>query len=467
MQTERQTGEFSIYRAYSDLVTFTPSADIVAKLTERHMDVQHIGDAYGDVNFDFYSVLISQFPTIDGNLSTPASLLQHVRTNFASFMDPSITSFGPEELQDAVTWGAADSTGTVMRFGINALWGATDNAAVVCAQSEPDNWIFTTLTTPRDWMHPVTGNRMFGIKRTDGGYVFFTRGADRLTSVVDFGADWQPFSSLQVFAGGDQLWRAFLSRLLRWINSSGGKATVGTRFSRRYPWFLAREIPVPTPRTSAGSKDGPAPTPLAPAGRKDGPAPPPVHPAKKMVPPSPASQSAPTPAPAPRFWRNDYPTPPPLSGPAGKALPRDARKDYPLPPRAAQPINRAKHPVFVHPHPFIPPPARPLPFIPPPAITPAPEPLIPPAPLPSPPSGWPPLPPPPPPPMPSWSPPPPPPPLPPSQPAPPPPPQPAQPPPPAPSPSTTTTTFTYTPPQGQPCYENWGPSPSLPTPYCP
>lgn len=47
------------------------------------------------------------------------------------------------------------------------------------------NFIFSTLVTPLDGFHPVSGNRKFGIY-TDisGGFTFFTMGLDRISKNI-------------------------------------------------------------------------------------------------------------------------------------------------------------------------------------------------------------------------------------------------------------------------------------------
>jgi len=76
--------------------------------------------------------------------------------------------------------------------------------------------------------HPVSGTREWGIKpdATNGGYVFYTTGVDRitdkLTEIIDDLISWSGFQS--GFEDGDDLWRSLQDNMIAFINSHGGQA---------------------------------------------------------------------------------------------------------------------------------------------------------------------------------------------------------------------------------------------------
>ena len=123
---------------------------------------------------------------------------------------------------------------------------------------------FRSFYTPLDNWHPVSGNRMFGFKDDldGGGWIYFTRGADRATELIAASAA-MPAAFVNfftgsgdglniVFARGDVLWRSFQNGLVKFVNDNGGDAaivsdrTISTRagwddvshrfFSPKIPW---------------------------------------------------------------------------------------------------------------------------------------------------------------------------------------------------------------------------------------
>ena len=105
-------------------------------------------------------------------------------------------------------------------------------AAVVLSEVSTDHWIFSTIWTPEDGGHPVSGNREFGFAPSSAEEViFYTRGADRTTSVAD------SLGEATVFGAAHQLWLSFQRRLAAYVNSNGGLSHGGASF--RDPLRLA------------------------------------------------------------------------------------------------------------------------------------------------------------------------------------------------------------------------------------
>jgi len=106
-----------------------------------------------------------------------------------------------------------------------------DDGSVVLAEAAPDHWLFSTLWTPDDGGHPVSGNRQFGfVPASAGEFIFYTRGADRTTSQLDNAL------AATVFGAAHRLWLSFQRRLAAFVNSNGGSAGIEVPVSNRYDW---------------------------------------------------------------------------------------------------------------------------------------------------------------------------------------------------------------------------------------
>lgn len=94
-----------------------------------------------------------------------------------------------------------------------------------------NHWTFSTLWTPDDRSHPVSGNRRFGYEILSAGeYMFYTRGADRTTTALDNQI------STTVFGAAEHLWRSFQRRVAAFVNANGGIAHIEPADSHRYHW---------------------------------------------------------------------------------------------------------------------------------------------------------------------------------------------------------------------------------------
>jgi hypothetical protein len=197
-----------------------------------------IEDGLGPINLDYYPVRVSAMPASGGTTMHSAELLEFIRRNFNNFIDssPDGATFSTyEPLVDAPLWlppffqtgfvGATLSI-DIMTFGLNP-----DDGSVVLSEITSDHWIFSTLRTPNDLNHPVSGNRQFGFfPSVAGEFIFYTRGADRLTTFLD------EIVGETVFSGADKLWRSFQKRFTAFVNNNGGLATIEPPLSDRYDW---------------------------------------------------------------------------------------------------------------------------------------------------------------------------------------------------------------------------------------
>ncbi|MBC8137335.1 MAG: hypothetical protein H8F28_15755 [Fibrella sp.] len=257
---------------WAHIVSFRPStatqravvsrtSTIGAIVDKAPWSVHKIEDAYGDVNLDYYPVHVARLPASGPGSGGAAELLAHIRRNMNSFVDTGICEFKPYDPEDAPVWTGANPLNAVVHIDMKvnvAGYGLNlDDGAVVVSEAAPDHWIFSTIHTLGDGDHPVSGNRQFGFTSApDGGFLFYTRAADRLTGLVDY------LAADAAFGAADRLWKSFQNAIVSLVNGAGGSATALTPTSARHrwpadvsgiysptvPWYL----PTPSPIVSAG-----------------------------------------------------------------------------------------------------------------------------------------------------------------------------------------------------------------------
>lgn len=238
---------------WQPLINFRPPAAISSQLDSRFIAdwktfatggpstatpsnptvVQSIDDAHGPVNLDYYPVHIAKLPTVDGHQLTPQEFVSYVRVHLNDFVNQGNAGFEPYSPADAISLQSNNPVGAVvhidMRMG--GKWLNPDDGSVVVSESAPDHWTFSTIWTPDDQAHPVSGNREFGLRQdADGGWTFYTRGADRTTGYLDSAI------SSTVFSSAHELWTGLATNLATWVNQGGGVAQVGPITSERWDW---------------------------------------------------------------------------------------------------------------------------------------------------------------------------------------------------------------------------------------
>lgn len=218
-----------------DLISFVPPSSVTSALNARKIKVQSIYDGMGDLNVDFYAVRIKKMPSQGGNLMSQEQLLNHIRTNFNNFIDTSNSSFSPLEPMDGSKWLSNDPIGAVLKIDIFG----PDNAAVVASEYSTNHWRFCTVETPfsQTGSHPVSGTREWGIRPSGGDYMFYTRGADRATKILE-----TIFGELATFPGADRLWRSLQTKVADFINQNQGEADILSPYSQRHSWGAVRTL---------------------------------------------------------------------------------------------------------------------------------------------------------------------------------------------------------------------------------
>jgi hypothetical protein len=238
--------------AAEQLISFRPPTAVQREFRKRGgvlWHIQGIERGEGPVNLDNYRVKILELPSRRG-LDSLAGLLSYVRLNINRFVDPARARMSPYSAVDAARWHSTNPVGAVMHWGLGRSLGPLgdlEGGSVLCSSYSDTHWIFSTVHTPEDFYHPVSGSRQFGFytfggNRTPyGGSFIYTRAADRVSP--------SPFNaqlSGTIFGGGHQTWMSFQRRLASYVNEVGGKAAIVAPYSTRYPWSEFRKRHKPT-----------------------------------------------------------------------------------------------------------------------------------------------------------------------------------------------------------------------------
>jgi hypothetical protein len=229
--------------AWGEVINFRPAPDQQVKLRKlagqdrASWYFHRLESAWGDINLDYYAIRIDIMPkrmpgdppTTNRTLS-PAELLQYLRRQLLTknaVVDSSIAEFQPYGPSDLTAWSGAPSDALGALISIDIV--GADNATVMVTQSENEFWTFSTLRSPKDKLHPVSGNRRFGIVTTvDKKIYVYAMGADRRTNLITVPP--------AVWFGGHQLWISFQQKIMALIKDHGGVAEVLPPISRRYDW---------------------------------------------------------------------------------------------------------------------------------------------------------------------------------------------------------------------------------------
>jgi hypothetical protein len=208
------------------------------KLGSSQRVIHAIESGRGPLNLDCYPVRVSAMPASGDQTMQPQELLEFIRKNINNFVDqhPDGCKFAPyEPLIDTGLWDPPflplPFAGAVISIDMISNHINVDDGSVVLSEVDANHWVFSTLWTPNDLGHPVSGNREFGFVPAHAGeFEFYTRGADRVTSWVD------EMAAETVFTSADKLWRSFQRRVADFVNSNGGQASIPQRTWNRYDW---------------------------------------------------------------------------------------------------------------------------------------------------------------------------------------------------------------------------------------
>jgi len=214
-------------------------------------EIQYIEEANSPiVNMDYYPIRITTLPKdpATGIKFTPEGFFNHVRKNLGAFFQGSGTEFGPYNSTEGIVWNSSNYLSAIMRFDIDVslvgvLPGQQDGS-VICSYVNGNVWRFTTIESPRDWNHPVSGTREFGLEvNPDGTYTFYTRGVDRVAEPFDQFMGKLP-NTQNAFDGGDALWSQFQLNLVSFVNSpvNGGSSQSLAKVVNRPDWEKVKAV---------------------------------------------------------------------------------------------------------------------------------------------------------------------------------------------------------------------------------
>ena len=183
------------------------------------------------VNMDYFPVEITTLPTNPAtNLTfTPEDFLNYIRLNLNSLIDTSISSFSPSTItgyNESQIWHSSNPLTAIIHIDITTSAG---DGSVICSKHDDDNWIFTTIEVPwrfgqeYDGIHPVSGNREFGlIDNGNGKYTFYTRGVDRMTDSFESLFVENTTIISNAFDAPDMLWNSLRSGINNFVNNNSG-----------------------------------------------------------------------------------------------------------------------------------------------------------------------------------------------------------------------------------------------------
>lgn len=254
-------------------------------------------DASGSINLDYYGL---SFRRDQSNPAEPvATIYDKLRRafyyvavspssdaplGFFPYQDVALTNpSGDSQVgkHNRDRWESTNPLGAMMTFIVSnqpytlfsldpskmGLAFKTISVVVVCASKQ--DFIFSTVTSDGDGIHPVSGYRGFGLRdNSDGSLTFYTMGTDRETYISDQGAQRLhpypgnlalrlgamspkiPMGSDAPFIAGDQFWIEFFGNLQSYLNRHNYQTTPYTanRLSNRYPYPLvsgATQPPAP------------------------------------------------------------------------------------------------------------------------------------------------------------------------------------------------------------------------------
>jgi hypothetical protein len=250
---------------WNDLVNFVPSTQ-----SQGVVRILTIAGGTGDkINLDFYSVTFRRHPT--KSLST---VFRDIRRRFLLFahskdsetyFEPYQTAAGlndPLRIRNMNLWNSDNPKDAVMSFTLasfspgviamrSGLLFGMEQGDVVVTCAGPTQFIFSTAYTVGHTDHPVSGNRLFGIKdNSNGTWTFYSKGADRetkylLNNALKRGAkspeiEGSLFNPNEdaVFQAGHKFWLEFFPSVMDYVQSDGMSIELNSfvKNSRRYPY---------------------------------------------------------------------------------------------------------------------------------------------------------------------------------------------------------------------------------------
>jgi hypothetical protein len=239
----QEVGSYQVPQVVLNRIDSIRSANSSAGYNTQTFNIQGILSAADNVvNCDYFPVKINQLPQINGVTWTPTQLLEYFRLHLTYFALPVGTVFEPyyhvsytgANINDSAKFLSPYTTslGALVSIGIVPDEGTVVESEYITSSSTNHfRFMFSTMISPIDGGHPVSGNRRFGIF-PDGatGYCFYTMGVDRVSNPLTATANW--ITGLG-FAAADELWTTVQQRMIYFINLYGGSASFYSPTSRK------------------------------------------------------------------------------------------------------------------------------------------------------------------------------------------------------------------------------------------
>jgi hypothetical protein len=253
---------------WSDLANWLPPTSTIRKApgVVRFLNIE--GGRGTVVNVDFYYVTFTPASGADLN----ATFLD-LRLHFSKFAEGSdkYFGFGPYQsnskdsdhlgASNATLWASDKPFGALMSFNLDTLFPfpyihgaalvlgeAHGDVQVTC--SSPTNFTFSTVESKSGGVHPVAGNRGFGLKANeDGTWMFYSKATDRES---DSKLNVVPRTLTMahqdnIFCRGHAFWLRFYSSLQTYLGNSGSTNIhffSGNRGTVAYPLNFGAPVPV-------------------------------------------------------------------------------------------------------------------------------------------------------------------------------------------------------------------------------
>lgn len=248
---------------WKELIKFSPPQSVKDKIQKldnqsllTNYNIQYLEHASGAaINLDYFPVTINSLPKnpATGIKFTPTQFLNYVRLNINNFVDTNISRFSPTTLttgyNESQIWNSSNPLGAIIHIDIPQPAG---DASVICSVSDSNHWVFTTIEVPygifqgQDGIHPVSGNREFGlIQNSNGTYTFYTRGVDRMTDGFESSASENSTIFVDPFANPDKLWNSLKTKVANFVQNNGGSSVTPTTSQNviwRPDWYKVRQV---------------------------------------------------------------------------------------------------------------------------------------------------------------------------------------------------------------------------------
>ena len=179
------------------------------------------------INMDVYPIKISTLPNKPGTNQkfTPAEFFNYFRLNINNFTDVNHGKFYPVVdsnigINDTNLWNSSSPLGSLITIKI-----PLDEGTVICSGYNSQAWIFTTVKSPWDGEHPVSGNRLFGYYMDGSDMYIYTRGVDRFTSTYSTPEVIRELENLGYSKASD-MWKNMQTLLSNFVNNNNGSSQV-------------------------------------------------------------------------------------------------------------------------------------------------------------------------------------------------------------------------------------------------